>query len=162
MSDTEPTDADEPNPPAASPPPMPPPIPPPMPPPMPMPVAPTQGWGPPGKIRKWGMVALLTIVTCGIYGIFWQYAVFKENQEHSHEGVGGVVGVLLAIFVGIVNIFLIPAEVGKIYDKAGQAKPVKGTTGFWALIPIAGWFIWLYKVQNAINQRWEQMGVVPA
>ena len=119
-----------------------------------------QGWGPPGKIRSWGVVAILTIITCGIYGLFWQYYVFDENKKSSGEGVGGVVGVILAIFIGIVNIFLLPAEVGNIYEKAGQEKPVRGVTGFWALIPIVGWFIWLYKVQNAINTRWEQMGAV--
>jgi len=119
-----------------------------------------QGWGPPGKIRSWGVVAILTIITCGIYGLFWQYYVFDENKKASGEGVGGVVGLILAIFIGIVNIFLLPAEVGNIYEKAGQEKPVRGVTGFWALIPIVGWFIWLYKVQNAINTRWEQMGAV--
>jgi len=105
-------------------------------------------------------VAILTIITCGIYGLFWQYYVFDENKKASGEGVGGVVGLILAIFIGIVNIFLLPAEVGNIYEKAGQEKPVRGVTGFWALIPIVGWFIWLYKVQNAINTRWEQMGAV--
>jgi hypothetical protein len=28
--------------------------------------------GPPGKIRSWVAVAVLTIITCGIYGLFWQ------------------------------------------------------------------------------------------
>ena len=87
------------------------------------------GWGPPGKIRSWGVVAILTIITCGIYGLFWQYYVFEENKQHSGDGVGGVVGVILAIFIGIVNIFLLPAEVGNIYAKAGQEKPVRGVTG---------------------------------
>lgn len=134
------------------------------PPPPPVPTGPptTTGWGPPGKIRNWGTVAILTIITCGIYGIFWQYYVFAENKEHSGEGVGGGVGVILAIFIGIVNIFLLPAEVGNIYARAGQEKPVHGPTGFWAIIPLVGWFIWLYKVQTAINARWEQMGVRPA
>jgi len=118
------------------------------------------GWGPPGKIRSWGVVAVLTIITCGIYGLFWQYYVFEEDKQHSGDGVGGVVGVILAIFIGIVNIFLLPAEVGNIYAKAGQEKPVSGVTGFWVLIPIVGWFIWLYKVQTAINTRWESLGVV--
>jgi hypothetical protein len=122
----------------------------------------TSGWGPPGKIRSWGVVAILTIITCGIYGIFWQYFVFEENKQHSGDGVGGVVGVILAIFIGIVNIFLLPAEVGNIYAKAGKEKPVRGVTGFWVLIPIVGWFIWLYKVQTAINDRWEEMGAVRA
>jgi len=126
------------------------------------PVAAAGGWGPPGQIRNWGTVAILTIITCGIYGIFWQYYVFRDNKEHSGEGVGGAVGVIFAIFIGVVNIFLLPAEVGNIYAKAGQEKPVTGVTGFWCLIPLVGWFIWLYKVQTAINTRWEQMGVRPA
>src|SRR4051812_30893908 len=132
--------------------------------PAPPPAVPSRAgaWGPPGKIRSWGVVAILTIVTCGIYGLFWQYYVFQENKEHSGDGVGGAVGVILAIFVGIVNIFLLPAEEGNIYAKAGEEKPVSGLTGFWALIPIAGWFIWLYKVQTAINTRWEQTGAVRA
>ena len=132
--------------------------------PPPAPPAPlgSSGWGPPGKIRNWGVVAILTIITCGIYGLFWQYYVFEENKRHSGDGVGGVVGVILAIFIGIVNIFLLPAEEGNIYAKANLEKPVSGVTGFWVLIPIVGWFIWLYKVQTAINTRWEQMGAVRA
>ena len=131
------------------------------PPPPAPPAAAAGGWGPPGQIRNWGTVAILTIITCGIYGIFWQYYVFRDNKEHSGDGVGGGVAVIFAIFIGIVNIFLLPAEIGNIYAKAGQEKPVTGPTGFWCLIPLVGWFIWLYKVQTAINTRWEQMGVSP-
>ena len=120
------------------------------------------GWGPPGKIRSWITVALLGIVTCGIYLWFWSYYVFDENKRHSGDGVGGVAGVLFAIFIGIVNWFLLPSEIGKIYEKAGKPKPVRGVTGFWNLIPIAGYFIWIYKVQTAMNERWEEMGAVRA
>src|SRR4029079_18191974 len=105
------------------------------------------GWGPPGKIRSWGVVAILTIITCGIYGLFWQYFMFNENKEYSGDGVGGVVGVILAIFIGIVNVFLLPTEIKNIYEKAGKQSPVRWTVGLWNLIPIVGWFIWLYKVQ---------------
>jgi hypothetical protein len=42
------------------------------PPPSPPDVARGGSWGPPGKIRSWGVVAILTIITCGIYGLFWQ------------------------------------------------------------------------------------------
>ena len=134
----------------------------PAPPPPAPPATQSGGWGPPGKIRSWGVVAILSIITCGIYFFFWSYYVFEEDKQHSGDGVGGVVGVILAIFVGIVNWFLLPAEVGNIYAKAGREKPVSGVTGFWNLIPIVGWFIWLYKVQTAINTRWEEMGAVRA
>lgn len=69
---------------------------------------------------------------------------------------------VLAIVLSIVNLFLLPAEVGSIYAKAGHEKPVESTTGFWNLIPFVGWFVWLYKVQTAINTRGEQMGVTRA
>ena len=49
------------------------------PPPSPAVASTSGGWGPPGKVRSWGVVAILTIITCGIYGIFWQYYVFEEN-----------------------------------------------------------------------------------
>jgi hypothetical protein len=39
---------------------------------------------------------------------------------------------------------------------------VRWTVGLCNLIPIVGWFIWLYKVQTAINERWEEMGAVRA
>lgn len=148
---TPPRDVPEPAPPVPSAPPPPP----------PPPTAAT-GWGPPGKIRTWWVVAVLTIVTCGIYGLFWQYSVFRENKDHSHEGVGGAVGLIFAIFVGVVNLFLLPTEIKNIYEKAGQTSPVRWTVGLWNLIPLVGWLIWLHRVQTAINQRWEQMGATRA
>jgi hypothetical protein len=124
--------------------------------------APVAGWGPPGQIRGWGTVAILWIITCSIYGIFWQYYVFRDNKEHSGEGIGGGVALVFALLAGVANLFLLPSEIGNIYAKAGQEKPVTVKTGFWVLIPIVGFFIWLHKVQTAINTRWEQMGVSPA
>ena len=118
------------------------------------------GWGPPGKVRSWISVALLGIVTCGVYLWFWAYYVFEEDKQHSGDGIGGVGGVLLQIFIPIVNWFLLPAEIGNLYAKANKPKPVSGVTGFWNLIPIAGYFIWVYKVQTAMNDRWEELGAV--
>jgi hypothetical protein len=136
----------------------------PVPAPPPAPLAPTGAgaWGPPGKIRNWVAVALLGLITCGIYLWFWAYYVFDENKRHSGDGVGGVAGVLLEIFLPIVNIFLLPAEIGNMYAKAGKEKPVTGLTGFWNLSPLVGYFIWVYKVQTAMNERWEEMGAVRA
>jgi hypothetical protein len=134
----------------------------PAPPPSPIERTGTGGWGPPGKIRGWVAVALLGIVTCGIYLWFWAYYVFEEDKQHSGEGIGGIGGVLFQIFIPIVNWFLLPSEIGKIYEKAGKEKPVRGVTGFWNLIPIVGYFIWIYQVQTAMNERWEEMGAVRA
>jgi hypothetical protein len=107
-----------------------------------------------GKIRSSLAVILLTIVTLGIYGLYWQYASFKELKQYSGEGIGGGLGLVLAIFISIVNIFLLPMEVGQLYKREGRPEPVSALTGLWILLPLVGWFIWLVKVQGRLNDFW--------
>jgi hypothetical protein len=116
--------------------------------------------GPVGKIRNPWIVILLSIITLGIYGIYWQYASFQEMKEYSGQGIGGVVGLVLAIFLYIVNIFLLPSEVGNLFAAEGEPKPVTGPTGFWILLPIIGSFIWFLKVQGSLNKFWQARGAV--
>jgi hypothetical protein len=111
-------------------------------------------------VRNPWFVAFISIITLGIYYLYWQYQVFKELKEHTGEGVGGVIGLVIAILIGIVNWFLLPSEIGNMYAKAGMEKPVTGVTGFWNLIPIVGFFIWVFKVQGALNRRWESAGAM--
>lgn len=118
------------------------------------------GARPLGKPRGWVVVLLLTLVTLGIYGLVWQYKTFQEMKDYSGEGIGGVVGLILAIFVGFVNWFIMPAEVGNLYAAEGQGKPVSGITGLWNLLPLVGTLIWLAKTQNALSRFWESHGAV--
>jgi hypothetical protein len=130
-------------------------MPPSPPPPAPYPVAP-QPWGPAGKIRNPWAVIGLSIITLGIYFLYWTYVTFQEMKDHSHDGIGGPIGLVIGILLGFVNVFLIPYELGNIFSKSGQPKPVSGLTGFWTLIPLIGFIIWVVKVQGALNTRWEQ------
>jgi Domain of unknown function (DUF4234) len=111
--------------------------------------------GPRGKVREPVAVIIFSIITLGIYFLVWTYKIFQENKDYSGEGVGGVIGLVIGFFVGIVNWFLIPSEVGNIYAKAGREKPVSGVTGFWNLIPLVGFIIWVVKVQGAMNRLYE-------
>jgi hypothetical protein len=124
------------------------------------PVVAARATGAIGKPRSWVSVVLLSLVTLGIYGLVWQYKTFQEMKDHTGNGIGGVLGLILAIFVGFVNPFLMSAEVGNMYEAAGQEKPVTGITGLWILLPIVGTFIWLAKTQNALNRYWEAAGAV--
>jgi drug/metabolite transporter (DMT)-like permease len=110
--------------------------------------------GPVGKVRNPIVVILLAIVTLGIYTLFWYYAVHKEMKDHTGEGLGGGVALLIAFFVSPVMLFLTPHEVGGMYTRAGQEPPTSWKTGLWIFLPIAGAFIWVFKVQNAMNARW--------
>jgi hypothetical protein len=118
--------------------------------------------GPVGKVRSPVSVILLSLVTLGIYHLYWQYAVFKEMKDHSGEGIGGVVALILAFLLSIANWFLMPYEVGNLYSHAGQPEPVRAVTGFWNLIPLVGFIIWVVKVQGALNRYWESRGPAAA
>ena len=115
-----------------------------------------------GMVRKPIVVILLSIITFGIYYIFWQYVMFKEMNEYSGQGVGGVVGLIFALLLSIVNIFLLPSEVGQLYGREGQQEPVTGVTGFWVFLPLVGWFVWFVKVQRRVNEFWIAHGAAPA
>ena len=103
-------------------------------------------------------VLLLGIITCGIYFLFWYYNTFEEMKDYSGEGLGGLVGLLLSIFCGIITIFVLPAEVGNLFEADGKEKPISGMTGFWMLLPFIGGIVWLFKVQGRLNDFWESKG----
>ena len=55
-------------------------------------------------------------------------------KQHSGTGLGGAVALILAIFVGFVMPFLTANEVGGLYERRGQARPVSAITGLWILL----------------------------
>jgi hypothetical protein len=140
------------------------PTPPPQPP-EPSPSAPPAAPGAPAgvapgavKVRQPIAVILLAIVTLGIYLFYWTYQVFRELKETTGEGIGPVVGLLIAIVFYPINWFVLPSEIGNMYAHEGKHKPVSGASGFWNLIPFVGGIIWIVKVQGALNRQWESMG----
>jgi Domain of unknown function (DUF4234) len=111
-----------------------------------------------GKVRNPWAVIGFSIITLGIYSLYWQYQVFREMKDYSGEGIGGPIALVIAILIGIVNVFLLPSEIGNLYQRNGQEKPVRGVSGFWAFIPIAGFFIWVIKTQGALSRFWTAHG----
>jgi hypothetical protein len=135
--------------------PAPEPSPAPTPPPPPPATTPARTAGPVGKVRSPIVVILLFIVTLGIYGIYWWYASFQELKDHTGEGIGGLLGILFGVCIGIVGIFLLPFEIGNMYEREGKPKPMSWLTGFWNFLPLVGGIIWVFKVQDAMNREWE-------
>jgi hypothetical protein len=111
--------------------------------------------GPIGKPRGVLFVILISIVSFGIYHLYWVYKVFEEMKQHTGEGIGGVIGLVIALVINPVNFFVMPSEVGKMYRGDGRSAPMTGWTGLWVLLPIIGWFVWTVKVQRALNRYWE-------
>ncbi|HSF61280.1 MAG TPA: DUF4234 domain-containing protein [Gaiellaceae bacterium] len=121
----------------------------------------TGNTGPLGQQRGIGFGILLFIVTIGLYSLYWVFKTQDEVKEHSGQGVGGVLGLVIYIVVSIVTWFLIPSEVGKMYKKDGREAPFTGWTGLWLLLPIVGAFIWFIKIQGALNRYWESKAPTP-
>ena len=109
-----------------------------------------------------GFAILIFIITLGIYSLYWVFKTQEEIKNHSGQGVGGVLGLVIYIVVGIVTWFLIPSEVGKMYRQDGRVAPFSGWTGLWLLLPIIGAFVWFIKIQGALNRYWESKSVDPS
>ena len=114
--------------------------------------------GPIGQRRGIGFGILLFIVTLGFYGWYWAFKTQEEMKQHTGDGLGGVLGLVIWILITFVSAFVIPSEVGKMYAKAGKEPPVTGWTGLWlvpGIILIVPAIVWFVKVQGALNRYWE-------
>jgi hypothetical protein len=126
------------------------------------PPAPTNYSGAPGQIRSTGICILLFFVTFGIYGYFWYFKTHEEMKQHTGQGIGGLVALLLALFIGIVSPFLVSSEVGNLYKRVGRAQPVSAATGLWyfpGMILLVLPFVWFVKTNGALNDYWKSQGV---
>jgi Domain of unknown function (DUF4234) len=122
--------------------------------------------GPVGKRRGVVFVLLITLVTLGIYSLYWVYKTQQEIKDYSGEGLGGVLGLVIWILISPVSAFVIPSEIGtNLFARAGRERPVTGWTGLWLfpfgifLIPAIVWFV---KVQGSLNRFWESAGAATA
>jgi hypothetical protein len=123
--------------------------------------APAPGNRPIGKCRSAGMVILLFLVTFGIYPIIWYYSTYNEMNRWRGQGWSGGLYLLFQFlfpFPLIASPWLIPAYVGRMYAEDNRPKPITGNTGFWIFCPIVGVFVWIVKIQNALNEFWASKG----
>jgi hypothetical protein len=118
--------------------------------------------GPVGKIRSTWAVIGLSIITFGIYSLYYYFATHEEMKQHSGEGVGGALGLVIALFtLGLVTPFLLPNEVGNLYARQGRPRPVTATTGLWMLLGsliLVGPIVWFIKTNGALNAYWRSLG----
>lgn len=121
------------------------------------------GYGAPtgyvGEQRNIGAQILISIVTLGFYGLYWIYRSHEDVKQHSGQGVGGGIGLVFYIIFGLINVFLLPTEIQKMYEQEGQPSPVRWTSGFWVLLFGIPWYV---KMQSALNQHWAAHGAPPA
>ncbi|PWU23580.1 MAG: hypothetical protein C5B48_08325 [Candidatus Rokuibacteriota bacterium] len=114
--------------------------------------------GPIGRPRGIGFGILLYIVTLGFYAWYWVYKTAEEMAQHTGEGLGGILALVVWILISPVMAFVIPSEVGKMYALDGQTRPMTGWTGLWLFpggILIVPAIVWFVKIQRALNRYWK-------
>ena len=120
-----------------------------------------QPMGPIGQVRSTGLQILLFFVTFGIWGFIYYYQTHEEMKRHSGEGIGGVLALVLSFFVGFVSPYLLSHEVGGLYERRGQQKPVSALTALWffpGMLILVGPFIWFIQTNRALNDYWRSVG----
>ena len=119
------------------------------------------GAGPLGKVRgSWACLGL-SIITLGIYPLYWFFQVHQEMKQHTGRGLGGVLALILYLIVGPVMPFITSGEVGNLYASRGRPKPVSGLTGLWYIpgfLILVGPFVWFFKTNGALNDYWRALG----
>ena len=112
-------------------------------------------------MRSTGLQILLFFVTFGIWSFVYYFQTHEEMKKHSGEGIGGVLALVLSFFVGFVSPYLLSHEVGGLYERRGQQKPVSAVTGLWffpGMFILVGPFIWFIQTNNALNNYWRSLG----
>jgi hypothetical protein len=121
----------------------------------PMPQAPT---GTPtrqiGVQRSAGLTILLTIITLGIWALVWSYLNAEEMKRYRGQGLGGVITLILAIFINPVVWFTLANEAEQLYREDGREPPITTIWGLWFLLPIIGNFVWYLRMQRSLNEFW--------
>jgi len=113
--------------------------------------------GPLGHPRGVGFGILMYIITLSFYSWYWVYKTQEEVKQHTGDGLGGVLGLVVWIIISPVSAFVIPSEIGRMYQRDGRQPSVSGWTGLWFfpfgifIIPLIVWFV---KVQGSLNTYW--------
>ena len=103
-------------------------------------------------------VILLSIVTCGIYSLYWLYMVTKEiNDALGEEKISFVLYFLLGILcfpLIFVGMYKIDEGVVQLQTRIG----LQGKSNFvlWIILSFVGVgsLIMIYQVQEALNEIW--------
>jgi DUF1707 SHOCT-like domain/Domain of unknown function (DUF4234) len=117
--------------------------------------------GPAGQVRTTALQILLFVVTFGIWGYVYFFQTHDEMKQHSGEGIGGVLALIVSLFAYVASPFLLSHEVGGLYERAGRRRPVSALTGLWffpGIFLLVGPLIWFVLTNHALNYYWRSRG----
>ena len=113
-----------------------------------------------GEVRSPGMVIVLTIVTCGIYGLWWHYKVGQEvNAAAGKEVVNPMFVWLGLVTCGLTLLYFIYTLDKALIDlAAARGKSYTSNLMLWIILYFIsglGMYVEMFQVQTALNEIWE-------
>ena len=109
-----------------------------------------------GVERNPVMVIVFSIITCGIYGIYWQYTVGKEiNAALGREAMNPLLAILALIFYPILfyYVYLMDNALVELAPRANVQYESKFIIWLISMFFI-GTVIQLFMVQTTLNEIW--------
>lgn len=106
--------------------------------------------------RNVAVCIVLTLVTCGIYGIYWFICLTDDaNTVSRTDGVSGVLAFILSLITcGIYSLYWLYKQGEKIDDAKTALGATKGSNGIlYLILGILGFSIIAYALmQNELNK----------
>lgn len=122
---------------------------------------------PGGKPRSFGRGLLLTVVTLGIYALYWHYKAYKELEDAFPDRVDFPLGMYILCYVPYINLLTqilfmsnFISDVNKLrYERDLPRKVTLGSFLAWSILGlfiIVGPFVAYHKLQTSINDIWHE------
>ncbi len=100
-------------------------------------------------------VVILTLVTCGIYGLIWLWTAMKELYEAGHKSIGNLEPtmqfILLFLYVGL-PFFAINANDNLNVVRAQKGLPEQDNKVMYIILSLVFYPALVYMVQDEMNK----------
>ena len=114
-----------------------------------------------GKTQNPMVIILLTLVTGGLFMIYWTYtAIIDVNKLTGKEAVNPILGAIIAIY----GWYIIDKELVEIYKAEGLPERKPGFV-MWLLLCLVcgiGSYVAIYQMVNSFNEIWAKRGGTPS
>lgn len=112
-----------------------------------------------GKTRSTVAVILLTLVTCGIYGLYWYYVIMEDlNKTMNRDYISSGLMLLLAIICFPVAWYILyKVDQGLVEVCAPEGVPYRENFILWLLLALVfgvGVFVAMVQITGAYNNLW--------
>ena len=112
-----------------------------------------------GETKSPGMVILLSLVTCGIYGMIWMWNHAKDiNGITGREEISPGLAIASMFVPFIIILFWQKSDNALVEVSAQKGLSYNSNFMLWVIllfVSYVGYWIYMYQAQEALNKIWE-------